>query len=270
MIQLVALDLDGTLMGADLLISPRVRAAIAHTLERGVIVTLATGRMFSATAPFAESLGIDAPLICYQGGWIQGVHTEILHRVALARDLAHQAVAMGRARGWHTILYADGQLFVDSLRRSRTYYETFLGPDPRADTELAIVLDRHQPDKVLFVAEPQEIADIAKELIDRFGTSADVVQSHSNFIEVVPRNVNKGQSLAWLAEREGIAPEAVLAVGDQQNDLTMLAWAGTGVAMGNAVSAVRSSADWIAPPLEEDGAAAALERFVLTTADAHA
>jgi Cof subfamily protein (haloacid dehalogenase superfamily) len=263
MIQLVALDMDGTLMGEDLSISPKVRRAIAQTVQRGVTVTLATGRMFSATAPFAESLGIDAPLICYQGGWIQGLHTGILHRVTLPDDLAHQAIAMGRARKWHTILYADGQLFVDTLIRPVTYYEKFLGPDPIEATDLAAILSRHAPDKVLYVAEPDEIPGIADELIDRFETSADVVQSHSNFIEVVPKGVNKGEALAWLAAREGIPSHAVLAVGDQQNDLAMVAWAGTGVAMGNAINAVQDIAAWVAPALEEDGAAAALERFVL-------
>jgi Cof subfamily protein (haloacid dehalogenase superfamily) len=266
MIQLVALDLDGTLMGADLVISPRVRGAIARAIQRGVIVTLATGRMFSATAPFARTLGIDAPLICYQGGWIQGLATEILHRVALPDNLARQAIAMGHSTGWHTILYADGQLFVDSLRHPRIYYEKFLGPDPTEVPELALVLDEHQPDKVLFIAEPQEIAGMAAELTGCFGTSADIVQSHSDFIEIVPRNVNKGQALAWLAAREGVPPEAVLAVGDQYNDQAMLTWAGIGVAMGNAVSAVQAIADWIAPALEDDGAAAALERFALTAA----
>jgi Cof subfamily protein (haloacid dehalogenase superfamily) len=266
MIRLVALDLDGTLMGADLTISPRVRTAIARTVESGVMVTLATGRMYSATAPFAQSLQLTAPLICYQGGWIQGLDTGILHRITLPDTLAHQAIAMGRAKGWHTILYADGQLFVDALRHSLTYYEKFLGPDPIEGAELATVLDTRRPDKVLFIAEPESIPGMAEELVRHFGTSADVVQSHVNFIEVVPSDVNKGQALAWLAAREGVPPEDVLAVGDQQNDQAMLAWAGTGVAMGNAVNAVKEIADWIAPSLDNDGAAVALEHFVLTAA----
>ncbi len=263
MIRLVALDLDGTLMGADLAISRRVRAAIAAAVQRGVRVTLATGRMFSATAPFARDLHLDAPLICYQGGWIQGLVTEVLHRITLPDDLAGQAIALGRERGWHTILYADGRLFVDGLRYPVDYYEKFLGPDPIEAPDLTRVLDTCRPDKVLYVAAPEEIPDIAGSLNAHFGTSADIVQSHRNFIEVVPKGVNKGQALAWLAAREGVSPDAVLAIGDQQNDVAMLTWAGNGVAMGNAVDEVKDVADWVAPTLEADGAAVALERFIL-------
>lgn len=265
MIQLVAFDLDGTLMGADLVISPSVRDAIARTVQRGVTVTLATGRMFAATAPFAQSLGIHAPLICYQGGWIQALDTRVLHRVTLPDDLARAAIEKGRARGWHTILYADGQLFIDARRLPLAYYETYLGPDPVEKPDLTSVLLTHQPDKVLFIAEPERIPGIADELTGHFGTSADVVQSHASFIELVPRHVNKGRALAWLAETLGIPQQAVLAAGDQQNDLTMVEWAGIGIAMGNAVPSVQAVADWIAPPMVEGGAAAILERYVLTS-----
>ncbi len=263
MIQLVAFDLDGTLMGADLVISPRVRDSIARTVKRGVTVTLATGRMYSATVPFARSLDLHAPLLCYQGGWIQGLDTEVLYRVTLPDTLAREAIAMGGDHGWHTVLYADGQLFIDAQRLSVSYYETYLGPDPVEAADLTSVLLTHRPDKVLFIAEPESIPAMAIELSGHFGTSADVMQSHANFIEVVPRHVNKGQALAWLAETLGIPQQAVLTAGVQQNDLTMIKWAGIGVAMGNAVSAVPAAANWIAPPMHEDGAAAILERYVL-------
>ncbi len=263
MIQLVAFDLDGTLMGADLVISIRVRNAIARTIQSGVTVTLATGRMYSATAPFARTLNLYAPLLCYQGGWIQGLNTGILHRVSLTDALARTAIAMGRAQGWHTVLYADGLLFIDAQRLPLSYYETYLGPDPVVAPDLTSVLASHQPDKVLFVAEPGDIPAMASQLTETFRTSADVMQSHANFIEVVPRNVNKGQALAWLVEMLGIPRDAVLAVGDQQNDVTMLEWAGTGVAMGNAVPAAQAVADWIAPPVAQDGAAEVLERYIL-------
>ncbi|MCU0520355.1 MAG: Cof-type HAD-IIB family hydrolase [Anaerolineae bacterium] len=272
MIQLVAFDLDGTLMGADLVISPKVRNAITRTVQRGVLITLATGRMFTATAPFAHSLGLHTPLICYQGGWIQGLGTEaspseVLHRITLPDALAREAIALGHAMGWHTILYADGKLFVDKLRRPLSYYETFLGPDPGEAPDLAAVLLTHQPDKVLFIAEPELIPAMGNALSGHFGVAADVVQSHANFIEVVPRHVNKGQALAWLAGSLGIRQEAVLAVGDQQNDLTMIQWAGIGVAMGNAVPAAKAVSNWIAPSLQEDGAAAVLERYILTSSN---
>jgi len=263
LIQLAAFDLDGTLVDSKLQVRPRVRAAIARALEYGVTITLATGRMFSATRPFAEALGIRAPLICYQGGWIQGLETPVLHRDALPTSLARASIAMGKAQGWHTILYADGELYIDAMRHPQRFYEQLLGPAPSVEPELVSVLENHTPDKVLFVADPDEIPGMERLLTSAFGSEAEVVQSHARFIEIVPQHVTKGRALAWLADYYGLPRHAVLAAGDQQNDISMVLWAGVGIAMGNGVPALKAVADWIAPSLEEDGAAEIFARYIL-------
>jgi Cof subfamily protein (haloacid dehalogenase superfamily) len=261
--RLVALDLDGTIMGGDLQISSRVCQVVETVQESGVTITLATGRMFSATLPFAQRLHIEGPLICYQGGWIQAVGGNVLHRETLPGHLAKTAVALGNRFHWHTVLYANGVITIESRRYEEDFYTRLLGPDIVIDPELEPVLESHEVDKVLYVAEPGTMPEVAKILISQFDGEAEVVQSHRMLIEVVPKNVNKGKALAWLASYYDIPQQAVLAVGDQENDVPMLLWAGLGIAMGNAVPAARRVADWIAPPLEEDGAAVALERFIL-------
>lgn len=253
-------------MGDDWHIRPRVQAAIARTQARGVIVTLATGRMFTDATPFAQQLGITAPLICYQGGWIQAIGGEVLHRVSLPAPVAEAAVQLGDARGWHTVLYADGQLYVPKPTYPTSFYEGLLGGEFVVNVPWAEILAQHTVDKVLFVAEPADIPAIAVILNQQFATQAEVVQSHKFFIEVVPRGVNKGAALAWLAQHLGIAQAETLAAGDQHNDLAMVQWAGVGVAMGNAIPEVQQAADWVAPSLSEDGAAVLLERFVLQEA----
>jgi hydroxymethylpyrimidine pyrophosphatase-like HAD family hydrolase len=90
-----------------------------------------------------------------------------------------------------------------------------------------------------------------------------IVRSHGLFIEANPLGVDKGNGLAWVADYLGVPQSQVMAVGDQDNDVPMVAWAGLGVAMGNGSLACKAAADWVAPPFEEDGAAAAIERFVL-------
>ena len=263
MIRLIALDIDGTLAGDDHRISARVREAISRVQTRGIAVTLATGRMFSATLPYARRVGVEAPLICYQGGWIQAPDGEVLHRTPLEDDLARSALDLGRDRGWHTVLYADGQLFLRRMVHPRDYYERLLGPDPIVVPSLTDLLPTHTADKVLYIADPERIPGMAQVLEARFGRIAEVVQSHAQFVEVVPLNVDKGRALAWLADYFHVAQADVLAVGDQQNDIPMIRWAGMGVAMGNAVEAAQAVADRIAPPVTEDGAAVALERWVL-------
>ena len=263
MIRLAAFDLDGTLMGADQRIRPRVKQAIAQAQDQGVIVTLATGRMFFATLPFARELKITAPLICYQGGWIQAPDADVMHRVPLPKDLARAAINLATTEGWHTVLYANGQLFVRELLYPIAFYDALLGPGVTVGKPWEAILATHTTDKVLFVAEPERIPAIAPVLNARFTGLADIVQSHAMFIEVVPKGVDKGTALAWLAQHFGIPRASVLAAGDQENDLAMVEWAGVGVAMGNAVPDVKDAATWIAPPVTEDGAVAILEQFIL-------
>ncbi|MBN2003866.1 MAG: HAD family phosphatase [Anaerolineae bacterium] len=249
-------------MDADQRISDRVRQALAETLARGVIVTLATGRMFSATRSFAEDLGITAPLLCCQGGWIQARGGEVLHRIALPTSVAEVALALGESHGWETVVYADGQLFARETLHSDAFYAGLLGV-PNSKKTWAEVMANHVVDKVLYVAEPDQIPAIGKVLNQHFAEAAEVIQSHSRFIEVIPQGVSKGNALAWLAAHYGIAQQDVLAVGDQENDLSMVQWAGVGVAMGNAIPKLKQTATWVAPSVTEDGTAALLERFVL-------
>ncbi len=264
MIRLVACDLDGTLMGHDQQFSPRLRRALHAVQQRGVIVTLATGRMFSATRPFAAQLRITAPLICYQGGWIQAPEDESPQfRVPLSLSVTQDALSLGAAEHWHTVLYADGAIYLQEQTYPQKFYEMLLGVTTAVGLPWEDVLAEHTPDKVLFVAEPEAIPAMSRRLRLQIGSRAEVVRSHAMFVEVVPRGVDKGRALAWLAEALHIPQAETLAIGDQENDLAMIRWAGVGVAMGNADAAVRQAADWIAPSLAEDGAAQALEKFVL-------
>ena len=262
-IAMVALDLDGTLMGRDLSISPRVCKVVRAVQRAGVITTLATGRMFSATLPFARILDIERPLICYQGGWIQAIDGDVLLRKTLPNALVKSALALGRLHNWHTVLYADGTISVEEFCYSDSFYEQLLGFDIEINPDLESVLLNRTADKVLYVGEPADISAMAAILVPMFHDKAEVVQSHSMFIEIVPLNVNKGKALAWLASYYEIPRNQVMAIGDQQNDVSMLSFAGLGVAMGNAVPEALDAADWIAPELCEDGAAVALEKYIL-------
>ncbi len=265
MIRLVAFDLDGTLMGEDRQISPRVRRAVAAVQERGISVTLATGRMFAATLPFARELALTTPLLSYQGGWIQDpAGDQPLYRVPLPAEVARAALELARRERWHAVLYADGRIFLREFARPPEFYLALLGADYQLVDTWEEVLTAQQPDKVLFVAAPAAIPAMEAQLRARLAGEALVFRSHAQFVEVVPLGVDKGSGLAWLTQYLQIPPQSVMAVGDQGNDTPMLKWARIGVAMGNAIPEVKAAADWIAPSLAEDGAAVALEHFILS------
>lgn len=264
MIRLAVFDLDGTLMGDDRQISSRVQDAIGRAQAQGTTVTLATGRMFGAALPFARQLHVTAPLLTYQGGWIQAPDaTEPLYRVPLPARIAERTLALSDEEGWHTVLYADGEVYLRQLHYAPDFYENLIAEDYHMIDNWSAVLAAHTPDKVLFIAQPDEIPGMARRLRDRLGGQAQVFRSHAHFVEVVPLGVDKGTGLAWLADYLNLPQASVMGVGDQENDLPLVRWAGVGVAMGNAAPPLKEIADWIAPPLEEDGAAVALERFIL-------
>jgi Cof subfamily protein (haloacid dehalogenase superfamily) len=260
-IRLIALDLDGTIIGDEQRFSSRLLRAVAEAQRRGIAVTLATGRSPISTRPFAQELDIHVPLICYQGGLIAEPDGRVLHRVALDRTLAAQAIALAESRGWHVNLYQDGLLYLTEFRHPLTFYEALLNPAAQCVPDLLPLLD-HDPDKIIMVAEDNG-DEIRAGLQERFDGQMQIVRSHELFIEANPPGVDKGRGLAWLAAHLGVPQSQVMAVGDQDNDAPMIAWAGLGVAMGNASAACKSVADWVAPPLSEDGAAVAIERFAL-------
>jgi hypothetical protein len=250
-----------------MVIPDQVRRAVAQAKQRGVTVTLATGRMLEAALPFARELQIEAPLICYQGGLIQAPDADSpLWHVTMDPQLVRDALAW-RAGGtdpkWHVVLYADDALFVAERRYPESFYRDLLGESLRWVDDLVSVLNHHKPVKLLFVGDSHEADQIEVALRQRFEGQMEVVRSHANFVEGNPPGVSKGEALSWLADHLGVPQERVMAVGDQGNDATMIKWAGVGVAMGDASPAAKAVADWIAPPFSEHGAAAAIECFIL-------
>ncbi len=264
-IQLVALDLDGTLMDDDMVIkSDRVRGAISAAREHGVVVTLATGRMYDFALPFARELGITAPLICYQGGLIQTPDAQVpLYRVTMEPSLVREVLEWQAQRGYHFVLYADEDVFLDERRHPDSFYRDMLGERLVWVDDFFPVLERHDVIKFLVFVEPREAQQVETELRQRFGGLMELTRSHTLIVEGNPLGVSKGATLHRLAAHLDVPQAQVMAVGDQDNDTTMISWAGLGVAMGNGSPAVKAVADWVAPSLAEDGAAVAIERFVL-------
>ncbi len=267
-IRLAALDLDHTLVGPDLALTPRVKDAVARALARGVAVTINTGRGPVITGRYAAELGLSAPLICFQGGLVYDYQARrVLHEVRLDPAVIPVVVDLAERHGWNlqfettTMSYlprvsGHPQALLDLLR---------LAGWQRVDN---LVTDLPEtPFKfILTVADPAQRNDLETELRARLaeaGLNLAVVPSHPILVEGLPVGLSKATGLAWLADYLGVARTAVLAVGDNDNDAPMLAWAGVGVAMGNASPAARATADWLAPSVADDGAAVALEKYVL-------
>ena len=262
-IKLVAVDMDDTLLDGSLQVSPRTCEAIRRAQEQGVIVTIATGRMFTSALPFAMDLNIQAPIITYNGGMVRyPVSKEMVFEQPIHSEVAAKLVELFRERGWYLQSYMNDELYVVERCAKAQLYENLAGI-----TAVAVGDDfytmKHEPTKMLTIAEPHEIKAIEKIVNEKFGVEIFAATSKSNYLEMTHPSVNKGHALSILAEKLHIKQEEVMAIGDSNNDYHMVEYAGFGVAMGNASDRLKGIAQAVTGHNNAHGVAEAIEKYVL-------
>ena len=283
-VELVVLDMDGTIYGRQFAggISPRVRRAIAAVQATGTPVTIATGRIFDFVRSVAPELGITLPVITAQGAVIgDPVSGEALSEALIEPEAARSVAAWADEEERTTVFYlndaggrtrmvqnapatANGRIGWEGWD-SATYDHWFGSPREMHESLLDVVSEPASPMlKFITINDHAREPDLTAALQQRFGDCVHMSRSHQYLVEGTAPEANKGHGLLWVTERLGIDPERVLAIGDNENDIPMLRAAGLAVCMGQATAVVQAEADWVAPTLEEDGAAVALERFVLS------
>lgn len=269
-IKLLVLDIDGTIAGVSNEINPSVKQAVKAAQNRGVQVAIATGRMYRSALRFHQAIGSNLPLLAYQGAWIQDPVTEQLHRhwcvePATARKLLDYFEQPELKSLLSVHFYINDRLYVREITPETEIYAARSEIEAIAVGDLRNVLD-NAPTKVLALSEDTEVIDRLLGNLRAQYTPAELylTKSVATFFEATNPAVNKGTGVRYLAEELlGLEPAQVMTVGDNFNDLEMLEYAGIGVAMGNAPSDVQAVAQWVAPSVEQDGAAVAIEKFLL-------
>jgi Cof subfamily protein (haloacid dehalogenase superfamily) len=264
--RLIVLDVDGTLVGADRRIPASTLGALRAARERGIRVTLATGRMYASARPFAETIEADAPLILYNGARIENwPNRTVLMATALARPDARRALLLLREFPLHVNLYVGERLFIERVTPAAEASMRKDGVEAHPVGDLVVFLDGvpEEPIKLLIIGSGEVLEAFAQRFRpDEDAYGPELVRSEEEYLEVLPRGVSKGRALLRLCEHLGIEPALVAAFGDNRNDADMLARAGLGVAMATAPPEVRAAARLVAPPGEE-GLARVLWEHVL-------
>jgi Cof subfamily protein (haloacid dehalogenase superfamily) len=268
--RLLALDLDGTAIELGQMPTLHVRQAVAAAGARGVRVVVATGRPYISARKFQAALEVDTPLICFQGALVKEVigDQSTLTAEPLPEEPLAEVIALVEQRGWEFNLYSEDFIHLARMNHPESFYERWFGlpcaPVQSLTDALMIMRDRGTaPLKGMFIGESALIDRLTPEIRERYGDRFAVVRSHALFSEITAPGVSKGSALAFLAHRYGIAREETIAAGDNGNDVSMIEWAGLGVAMANATPEARAVADWVAPSVAEDGVAALIDRFIL-------
>lgn len=265
-IRLVALDLDGTLLTDDLVIEPRAKEAIRRVREKGITVTLATGRMFSSARPYAVELGLDLPLIVYHGAQVRHSGTgAILFERTIPLDLARCLITHIRQFGYAYNVYLDDRLYVESIQAENEKYAWRAGVDLHRVEDMLTFLqeEKREPLKIVALRDGPELDPLEAAIRRDVGEGVYLTRSLPHYLEMLNPEANKARGLQALADREGIRPEEIMVFGDSYNDLQMFRYAGLAVAMANAPAEVRAAADYVTGSNNDGGVARALEKFIL-------
>ncbi|MGI6225822.1 MAG: Cof-type HAD-IIB family hydrolase [Peptococcales bacterium] len=259
--KLIAIDLDDTLLRNDLTISERAQKAISTAIEKGTLVTFATGRMYCSALPYALDLGLDLPLITYQGALVKYADgREVYHR-PIELEIAKEVIRFTKPFGIHTNAYINDELYMEEATGWGKQYAK-IAKAPVHYVELPNTLEQ-DPTKILFIDESDKLDELAEKIAQKFPKVINITKSQKTFLEISHPKATKGNALRELAESLGINRQQVIAIGDNMNDLDMIEYAGCGVAVGNAVTPLKDAADLIVKSNNDDGVAEAIENLVL-------
>ena len=269
MVRLIATDLDGTLLNTKGEISLRNAEAIQRAREKGVIVCIATGRIHATCAPFHEALGLDGPIIAVNGAWI--MHGEkLIERHAIPPDAFEDGLRIAEKHEISTMAVIENRMAY--LTENKRYLDRLLGfyEDRSWFSELssrAEMIERAKAagcERLSFISlESGALETLRAELTERFAERLEVSSSWATNLEIGKAGISKGYAVERLAAMYRIPREEIMALGDHDNDVSMLRFAGVSVAMGNACEAAKAAARYITGTNGEDGFAQALERFSL-------
>ncbi len=261
--RLLAVDLDGTLLTSTRSIPAGVVEAVAAAQARGVRVTVATGRIWPSAEPYVLGVGADPPTILYNGGMVYDFRTgAVLRRVPLAYD--HARAVLELLRNFPQVqphLYVGDQVYIGRSNALSDYYQQKNGISVAEVGDLLAFLPG-DPMKILIVGERDALV-VVHDAIAALPLPIHTVYSEETYLEVLPSGSSKGAALEFMAETLEIPPSAIVAVGDNLNDLEMIQFAGVGVAMGNADEALQRHADYVTRTNDEEGVRDVIERFIL-------
>ncbi|MDZ4770329.1 MAG: Cof-type HAD-IIB family hydrolase [Chloroflexota bacterium] len=264
-IDLVAIDIDGTLLDSKSEMTPGVEAAVKAASAQGVRFVAATGKTRGSVLPFFKRLGIDMPGIFVQGTVTHNADGGVRSQVTLPDTIVRQVITFIEDRGFAAAVYsgerillrAPHQRILDSMR----YYHEI---EPEVVGALQNLIGVESINKVIAMGDPRAITALRWQLNLQIGTAARVIQAGvPDMLEIIPNGVSKASALKRLAFELNIPPERIMAIGDAENDIEMLQFAGLGVAMGHADERVKAAANHVVASNNDDGVAEALHRFVI-------
>ncbi len=269
MIKLIAIDLDGTLLDDNKQISERNKKALHEAKAKGVKIVLCTGRPLRAIEPILEELDLLDEgdfSITFNGGLVQKNDTgEVIEQAGMDVSDVHGLAAMARELDLPMDVLSDDTVIILNTSPTRLTIYPELSPLLHREQAHAAELAADRLYNKVVVAYEQEYLD---QQIQKIPTAVkekyEVIKTRANLLEFMPKGVTKAYGISLLARDLEITQAEVMCIGDEENDLPMIEYAGIGVAMANAIDIVKEAADVITDSNEADGVAKVVEKYVLS------
>ncbi len=264
---MLALDIDGTLTNSDKKITPATEYALREVLESGVTVVLASGRPTPGLEAFAEQLELakyGGYILSYNGARITDCRTgEIIFQQTLPVGMVSRFHDYANEHGLGMMTYENRSILTGSPIDSYMEIESRINGMPILTQQDFPQSVPELVNKCLLTGDPDVLAVHEKKLAEEYAGVLSIYRSEPFFLEIMPKGVDKAYSLSVLLEKTGLSKEALVCCGDGYNDISMLRYAGLGVAMHNAQPAVKAVADYITESNNADGIVRVITSFLL-------
>lgn len=268
-IRLIGIDLDGTLLNSRGHVSEDNQHALRYAIEKGATPVICSGRMYSTAIMYVHPLGLHTPAVVCNGAEVRDEQL-IYHRSVLDDSVVNEVLECSARFGVYPVVCDGNSMFIEKKHEAGigevfgTSYDEkdfyTLQEDMRA---LMRTARSEGVVKVVIVSADEEaLANTRSQLEQNAQGRYEVTCSWSSSMDVISAGSSKGAGLLLLAQRLGIAPDEIMAIGDQENDLPMFEVAGVSVAMGNATAEAKARAKYTTLTNDQSGVAAAIRRFV--------
>lgn len=265
--KMIVLDLDGTLTNRDKIITKHTKEVLKQAMERGKIVVLASGRPTCGVTPLAEELELEkygGYILSFNGGVIQNCRTkEIVAKQMLPVEINRKIAELAEKEQVALMSYEESDIITSDEENPYVQLEAKINHMKiRQVEDMGDYVDFAVP-KMIMTDDGDYLSAVEGRVKAALGGNFSVYRSEPFFLEILPKGIDKAQRLETLLQLVGISREEMIACGDGYNDLTMIQYAGLGVAMENAVLPVRKAADYITLSNNDDGVAHVVEKFLL-------
>lgn len=266
--KLVAIDMDGTLLNSKNQVTNRTRIAIEEAKKKGVYIVLSTGRILKSALSYSKILALNNPIIACNGAIIVDEFHNTIYKKPIEMNLVKEIVNIGEEQNIYCHFYDETRFY--SRARVEEVLEFYNEGSQETTIDVKIFKDIEEITKskdiniykFLFIDDNKDKLQELRNKLNSLG-NINISSSWANNVEAMSLNVSKGEAIKSLCHRLGVQPREVIAIGDSENDLSMLDFAGLGVSMGNGDTAVKKRADYITDTNDEDGVAKVIEKYVL-------